>query len=52
MIKKVRKKHVLKRERVFTGAGAICVGIGTEMKKCPRVKDMLNFNVLVNFWPI
>ena len=31
------------------GAGATCVEIATEMKKCFRLKDMLNFNILWNF---
>ena len=31
------------------GAEATCVEIATEMKKCLRLKDMLNFNVLWNF---
>ena len=28
------------------GAEATCVRIATEMKKCFRLKDMLNFNIL------
>ena len=33
----------------FKGAEATCVKIATEMKKCVRLKDMLNLNVLWNF---
>ena len=31
------------------GAEATCAEIATEMQKCFRLKDMLNFNVLWNF---
>ena len=34
------------------GAEATCVKIATEMKKCSRLKEMSNFNVLLNFQPI
>ena len=34
------------------GAEAICVNIANEMGKCSRLKEMSNFNVLWNFWPI
>ena len=34
------------------GAEATCVEIAIEMKKCYRLKDMLNFNVLWIFQPI
>ena len=31
---------------LFKGAEATCVEISSEMKKCFRLKDILNFNVL------
>ena len=31
------------------GPEATCVEIATEMKKCFRLKDMLNFNIAWNF---
>ena len=31
---------------VIKGAEATCVEIATEMKKCFRLRDMLNFNIL------
>ena len=31
------------------GVEATCVEIATEMRKCFRLKDMLNFNVLRKF---
>ena len=31
---------------VIKGAEATCVEIATEMKKCLRLRDMLNFNIL------
>ena len=33
-------------------ADAVCVEIATAMKKCSRLKDMPDFNVLWNFQPI
>ena len=39
-------------EKWLKGAEATCVKISAEMKICFRLKDMLNFNVLWNFWPI
>ena len=36
-------------QQVTKSAEAICVEIATEMKKCFRLKDMLNFNVFWNF---
>ena len=30
----------------FKGAEATCVKITTEMKKCSRLKEMSNFNVI------
>ena len=36
----------------FKDAEATCVKIATEMKKCSRLKEMSNFNVLWNFQPI
>ena len=34
---------------LIKGAEATCVEIVTEMKKCFRLKDMLNFNIPWNF---
>ena len=33
-------------EKDFKDAEATCVKIATEMKKCSRLKEMSNFNVL------
>ena len=35
-----------KSRRLFKGAEATCVKIATEMKKCSKLKEMSNFNVL------
>ena len=37
---------------LLKGAEATCVKISTEMKKCSRLKEMSNFDVLWNFQPI
>ena len=37
---------------LLKGAEATCVEIANVMKKCSRLKDMPNFNLLQNFQPI
>ena len=38
--------HLLLKDYIVKGAEATCVEKVIEMKKCFRLKDMLNFNVL------
>ena len=42
-------KNSFVAEVTFKHAEATCVEIATEMKKCFRLKDMLNFNILWKF---
>ena len=39
-------------ESMIKDTKATCVKIATEMKKCSRLREMSNFNVLCNFQPI
>ena len=41
-----RPGTILQFPKVFNGAEATCVKIANEIKKCFRLKDMLNFNVI------
>ena len=42
----VENNSIALTSNVAKGAEATCVKIASEMKKCFRLKDMLNFNVL------
>ena len=46
------KSSFIIKSTASKGTKATCMEIGNAMKKCSRLKDMPNFNVLQNFEPI